>query len=176
MSAADSPVPGTPSLDAFMAQALAMEQEAALRYGELADAMETHNNREVAALFRKMAVIEGKHADQIMAAMGWSKAPALPPAAPWPDFEPPESIPGDEVHYLMQPYHALELALAAERRAESFFAHLAAVIEDETVRKAAVEFRDDEREHVALLEAWMRNVPKPDADWAHDPDPPRYDE
>ena len=32
----------------FMAMALLMETEAAQRYAELADAMETHNNREVA--------------------------------------------------------------------------------------------------------------------------------
>ena len=57
-----------------MAQALAMEIEAAQRYAEFADAMEMHNNREVAALFRKMADIEGKHATQIMAEMGWKRA------------------------------------------------------------------------------------------------------
>ncbi len=62
----------------FMAQALAMEIEAAERYAEFADAMETHNNLEVAALFRKMADIEGKHATQIMAEMGWKEPPALP--------------------------------------------------------------------------------------------------
>ena len=39
-----------------------MEDDAAQRYTDFADAMETHNNLEVAALFRKMAVIEGKHA------------------------------------------------------------------------------------------------------------------
>ena len=37
-----------------------MEIEAAQRYAEFADAMETHNNREVAALFRKMADIEAQ--------------------------------------------------------------------------------------------------------------------
>ena len=50
----------------LMAQALAIEIEAAQRYTELADVMETHNNREVAALFRRMAVIEARHADAII--------------------------------------------------------------------------------------------------------------
>lgn len=164
------------TLSAFMAQALAMEQDAAQRYGELADAMEVHNNREVAELFRKMAVIEGKHAEQIMAEMGWSEMPVHARAPAWPGFEAPETISGDEVHYLMQPWHALQLALAAEQRAEAFFAHLAQVVADGPVHQAAVELQHEEREHVELIEAWMKKVPRPDAEWSHDPDPPRYDE
>ena len=63
----------SPSLADFMTQAIAMELEARERYEEFADAMETHNNREVAAMFRKLAAIEGKHADQLLAEMGWSE-------------------------------------------------------------------------------------------------------
>jgi rubrerythrin len=122
-----------------------------------------------------MAGIEGKHAAQIMAEMGWKTMPA-PPAAPaaWEGFEAPETTPGDEVHYLMQPYHALELALANEKRAERFFARLARAATTASVRKAARELQEEEREHVELVRAWMKKVPKPDADWANDPDPPVY--
>ena len=42
------------------------------------------------------------------------------------------------------------------------------------MRDAARELRDEEREHVALVLAWMRKFPKPLFDWADDPDPPRY--
>jgi len=163
------------TLDEFMREALVMEVEAAQRYAELADAMETHNNLEVAALFRKMAVIEGKHAAQIMAEMGWTAMPeARAATASWEGFEAPETTPGDEVHYLMQPYHALELALANEQRAERFFARLARVATTAAVRKAARELQEEEREHVELVRAWMKKVPQPDADWANDPDPPVY--
>ena len=55
------------TLTELMAQALAIEIEAAQRYAELADVMETHNNREVADLFRRMATIESRHADAIRA-------------------------------------------------------------------------------------------------------------
>lgn len=161
------------TLDEFMLQALVMENDAAERYAEFADAMETHNNREVAALFRKMADIEGKHAQQIMAEMGWKTMPR-PVAVSWEGFEAPETAPGDEVHYLMQPYHALELALANEQRAERFFAGLARAATTASVRKAALELQAEEREHVELVRAWMKKVPRPDADWANDPDPPVY--
>ena len=163
------------TLDEFMMQALVMEIEAAQRYTDFADAMETHNNLEVAALFRKMAEIEGKHAQQIMTEMGWTTKPGPRPGPHfWTAFEAPETAPADEVHYLMQPYHALQLALANERRAERFFAQLARAATTASVKKAARELQAEEREHVLLVRAWMKRVRKPDADWANDPDPPVY--
>jgi len=152
-----------------------MEIEAAQRYAEFADAMETHNNLEVAAMFRTMAGYEGKHAEQILIEMGWSSPPEPPPGGyRWEGFEAPETVPIDEVHYLMQPWHALQLALACEEQAARFFAALAEVATQDSVRNAARELEAEEREHVALVRAWLDKVPKPDNDWAHDPDPPRY--
>ena len=163
------------SIPALMAWALRIELDAAERYAELADAMETHNNREVCALFRKMAVIEGKHAEKVMRQMGWDAPPPLPSGPPpWPGFEAPESAPQDAVHYLMQPWHALELALACEERALRFFGALAKAVKVPAVKRVAREMEEEEREHVALVKAWMAKVPRPAADWATDPDPPRY--
>lgn len=163
------------SLDEFMVYALAIERDAVDRYTVFADAMETHNNREVAAMFRTMAGYEAKHAEQIKAQMGWTQDPKLPAGGlNWPGFESPETAPIDEVHYLMQPWHALQLALAAEQRAEAFFRALAKVAKVESVRKAARELQAEEAEHAALVKAWMAKVPKPDKDWSNDPDPPRY--
>ncbi len=164
----------TASIEDFMVQAVAMELEAAERYNELADAMEVHNNREVAELFRKMAVIEGKHATQVMAEMGWTEVPKPTTAVPFEGFESAEMVPIDELHYLMQPWHALQLALGAEQRAERFFAHLASIADNDTVRKAALDLQQEEQEHVELIEAWLKKIPKPEADWADDPDPPRH--
>lgn len=163
------------TLTQFMAQALAMEREAAQRYSDLADAMEMHNNREAAAMFRKMAEIERKHATRILAEMGWKDMPALPPDQPrWADFEAPETTPGDEVHYLMQPYHAMQIALVNEQRAQRFFAQLARTATVKAVIAAARELEAEEREHVKLVRAWMKKLPKPDRYWADDPDPATY--
>ena len=158
-----------------MAQALAMEFDAVARYTEFADAMDVHNNREVAAMFRTMAGYEGKHAQQIMDQMGWTEPPAPPPGGyGWQALEAPETVPADEVHYLMQPWHALKLALAAEERAEAFFGELAQATTDDAVRAAALEMQAEEREHVELVKAWLAKVPVPEKDWAVDPDPPRH--
>ncbi len=172
---ASAPVPAT--LEEFMAQALQMELDAAQRYIEFADMMEVHNNPEVVEWFHKMADIEGKHAAQIMAQMGWKQAPA--PGADAPrvaGFEAVEGAAVDELHYLMQPWHVLQLALAGEERAERFFAQLAQAATDESVRQAAFALQQEEHDHVELVKAWMRKLPQPDANWDQDPDPPRYDD
>jgi rubrerythrin len=162
------------TLEEFMVRAWAMEVEASQRYAEFADAMETHNNREVAELFRRMAAIEGRHAQRIIAEMGWREPPRVPPGSMWTGFEGPETPPIDDVHYLMQPWHALQLALGAEQRAQRFFAELAQAATDASVRAAARELEAEEQEHVELVRAWLAKVPEPNPDWAHDPDPPRY--
>jgi rubrerythrin len=157
----------------FMAQAIAMEQEAAQRYEEFADAMETHNNREVAAIFRKLANIESRHADELLAEMGWSELPIVPRIA-FEGFEGAETAPIDAVHYLMTPWHVLQVALAAEERAVRFFGRLLEIATDPAVRRAATEMLGEEREHVDLVRAWLDRVEKPAESWAVDPDPPRY--
>jgi rubrerythrin len=178
MNAAKTNLPleqGPQTLEEFMAQALAMENEAVERYTELADAMEQHNNHEVATLFRTMAGHEAKHGRRIMAEMGWLEVPQIKVhAKTWPAEIAPETLSFGEVHYLMQPWHALQLALSAERQAEAFFATLARLAVSEPVRKAAQEMRAEEAHHVSLIQAWIEKVPKPDPDWATDPDPPRY--
>ena len=179
MSAAANPDPAAApaplTLEEFMAHALAMEREAVDRYTDFADALETHNNQEVAKLFRTMAGYESKHAEKIMAEMGWTEAPPLTSRRLYgPGQEAPEAMPIDAVHYLMQPWHALQLALAAEKRAEAFFAVLARMATTEAVRQAALELQAEEAGHVALVQAWLAKMPPPDQDWANDPDPPRY--
>ena len=174
--AASMPVPTT--LEELMAQALQMELAAAQRYTEFADMMEVHNNPEVVQWFRKMADVEGLHASQIMAQMGWSEVP-LPATTAAPvaqDFDDIESAQGDEVHYLMQPWHVLQLALASEERAEHFFAQLASLATVESVRQAALSLQQEEHHHVELVKAWLQKVPQPDSNWDVDPDPPRYDD
>ena len=165
------------TMEQLMAQALAMEREAVARYGELAEMMEVHNNREVAELFRKMAGYEAHHVEQILHDMGWSadSAPVVHEGA-WATPEAPEAVPIDEMYYLMHPWHALQLAHAAEQRAVAFFDALARQAAGEDIRRAAEAMRAEELEHVALIDSWLAKVAPPDANWADDPDPPRYED
>jgi rubrerythrin len=160
------------SASEFMAHAYAMEAEAAERYAEFADSMEVHNNRDVAELFRKLSRIEQRHADQILEQMGWKQSPVSSADYRWEGAEGPETADPTELHYLMQPYHALQIALHNEKRARDFFAHLAKVATNAGVRKGALEMEKDEAEHVRLIEEWLKRTPVPDFNWEADPDPP----
>jgi rubrerythrin len=157
----------------FLTRAWTMEVEAAERYASFADAMDQHNNREVAELFRKLARIEQLHADQILEQNRSRHPPVLPPGqVPWDRGEGPETAAHGELHYRMQPYHALQIALDCERRANKFFAAYASRTSDAKVRKAAREMAAEEAEHARLIEDWLKRTPLPEKDWEHDPDPP----
>jgi len=155
----------------FMAYAYAMEVEASERYAELAEQMSAHNNRDVAELFAKLARIEGKHRDQIAARMGWTSPPDAE-VFRWSTPEGPETTDYGELHYLMQPYHALRLAEHNEQQAVEFFERFAAARVPEAVRAAASEMAEEEREHVRLIREWLAKVPPPEPGWDEDPDPP----
>ena len=165
------PDPG--AYEEFMSRAYTMELEAVERYAQFAEQLDTHNNSDVANLFRRLSQIESLHAKRILDEMGWPTTPALPPAYAWEGPEGPETAPFGDLHYLMQPYHALEIALECESRAQRYYESIAASKAPRRVRAAAAEMAEEERDHVRLVRAWLKKVPKPAAGWDHDPDPPR---
>lgn len=162
--------------EGFMSRAYAIELEAVERYTQFADQLEEHNNREVAAVFRRLAEIEGLHAKHILDEMGWPSMPVLPVPYTGTEKEGPETAPFDSLHYLMRPYHALEIGLRCELDAVRYFEEIARSSPDERVRKAAAAMAEEEREHVTLMRDWMKRVPQPQAGWDEDLDPPRMSE
>ena len=165
--------PASTAYEDFMARAYTMEIEAVERYAQFAEQLEAHNNKEVAGLFRKLSQIESLHAKRILEEMRWPTTPALPPAYAWETAEGPETAPFEALHYLMQPFHALEIALQCERQAQEYYESIAASRAPRRVRDAAAEMALEEREHVRLIRAWIAKVPKPKDGWDRDPDPPR---
>ena len=164
---------GIRSLADLLSHALAIETEAVERYSLLADQMEVHNNPELAAIFRKLAGIEGRHAKEIEGRAAGLDLPNLKPwEYEWAGGDSPEAGDSAEAHYLMTPHHALKMALAAEQRAFAFFDGLVGKVEDAAVRKLAAEFAEEERAHVRLVEELLERYPAPAADWDDDPDPP----
>lgn len=161
------------SIEEFLAQAYALEIEVAERYEEMADAMEVHNNPEVAGLFRELAEQSQKHGAEMKER---SRNKALPRIAPWNfkwgDGDGPETPSMDKIHYLMTPYHALDMARQAETQARDFYAGVAGNAASKEIADLAAEFVTEEAEHVAVLESWITKYPKPSEDWDFDPDPP----
>ena len=165
-----------PDYAAFMARAYTIELEATERYAQFAEQLEAHNNREVAVLFRKLSEIEALHARRILAEMHWPSLPALAPAYAWETPEGPETAPFESLHYLMHPWHALEIALRCETEAKKYYDGIAASGAPRDVREAAKEMAAEEQEHIRLVREWMARVPRPAEGWDHDPDPPRLND
>lgn len=171
------PRPEIPRLDSIgdlLAYALALEVEATERYAELAELMATHNNRDVAESFRKMARVEQLHVDEIRKRIEQSRLTELPTAHfRWVGLTSgPESTDPADLHYLMTPRQALELALINEKRAHQYYDTIATSTTDPEVKALAAEFAEEEKEHVALVEAWMKKYPETEDDWDRDDDPP----
>jgi rubrerythrin len=102
--------------------------------------------------------------------------PVLPPAYAWQGAEAPETAPFDSLHYLMHPWHALEIALRCETNAKKYYDDIAMSRAPREVREAAKEMAAEEDEHIRLVREWMQRVPRPAEGWDEDPDPPRMNE
>lgn len=168
-----SPARTISSTEELLAYSLAMETEAVERFNGLAEQMEMHHNYEVAELFHKLAKIEGLHIDNVNKTAAGKVLPNLLAwEYEWQDGESPEGGAMEEAHYLMQPWHAIELAMHGEMRAVSFFRHVAETTTDAKVLKMALELVAEEEEHVSLLKEWQQRFPKPPDGWDEDLDPP----
>lgn len=162
------------SLRDFYAHALAIEQEAAHRYQELAQQMILHHNPAVAETFERLARLEADHAARIAKAAPDVDISTIPAwEYRWEGMEAPESIDFAQAHYLMTPYHALELALQNERRALEFFQAVARSTPNHEIARLAGEFARDEESHVAHVQAALARTDRPGVGFDHDWDEPR---
>ncbi len=165
--------PKVTSLADLFAVAYQIEADAVERYDLLADQMATHNNPELMAVFRDLSRAEAIHRDEIRRLAGDIDVIAQAQRmAKWRLGESPEAASLSEAHYLMTPWHALQMALAAEHRALAFFKSVVETAKDPAIRKLADEFVEEEAEHVNLVHRLIRKYPKPADDWSSDPDPP----
>lgn len=166
-------MPKVASLADLFAVAYQIEADAVERYDLLADQMAAHNNPELVAVFRDLSRAEAIHRDEIRRLAGDIDVIAhAQRMAKWRHGESPEAASLDEIHYLMTPWHALQLALAAEHRALAFFKSVVETTKDSSIKKLANEFVEEEAEHVNLVHRLIRKYPRPSDLWSTDPDPP----
>jgi rubrerythrin len=167
--------PSTPkvaSLADLFALAWQIEADAVERYKMLADQMETHNNLELVKVFRDLARAEGIHADEIRRLAGDIDVVAHASRIGGWAGDSPEEVDLSAAHYLMTPWHALQMALTGEKRALAFFTDIVETTKDTKIKQMAAEFVEEEAEHVNLVHRLLRKYPEPPAGWAEDPDPP----
>jgi rubrerythrin len=148
------------------AHAIAIEREAVERYTEFSRRMADAGNDAAAEVFGTLARLEAQHLGALLGRTRGMKLPALAPHQyAWLDAGAPETAARELVYRLMTPRHALEIALAGEKRAAAFFERIVLTAEDAFLRALAAEMAADEAEHVALLEQLLETTP-PLTDWA----------
>lgn len=165
-------VPPVTSVAALYGIAHRIEADAAERYALLADQMETHNNPDLARMFRDLARAERLHADKIRdlaGSIGIGEDGG--PIGPW-KSDSPEAADLYAARYDLSPHDALQMALAAEERAFAFYTELAGSKVDRAVRDLATSFAEEEREHVALCHRLLERYPPASAARPGDPDAP----
>lgn len=157
------------TLPEFLAHSIAMEQEAADRYLELADMMEAHRNDAVSKVFRDMSHYSELHRDSIRARVG---AIELPQLKSWQyRWRTPPEVGGEEAFdYLLEAYNALKYARGNEMRSLKFYRGVAEETQDPELKRLAGEFAAEEREHVLALDEWLARTPRPSTPIAEDPE------
>jgi rubrerythrin len=150
------------TLSECYAQALMIEREAAARCSEFAEFLEDHGALATAAVFHKLARYEQHHANELARRAEGVPLPDLRQwEFSWLDDAPPEQVSREFVFHLMTPYHAIKIALEAERRAKTMFARVAGTTDDPEIKVLAEELAAEESEHVNWLEDALAKAPRP---------------
>src|ERR1043165_4029153 len=103
--------PKVGNLQDLLAVAYQIEIDAVARYTLLADQMETHNNPELVKVFRDLARAEGIHGEEIRRMAGDFDVAAHARRIARFAADSPEEADLGWAHYLMTPWHALQLSL-----------------------------------------------------------------
>lgn len=144
------------TVEEFLAHTLQLESEAALRFGQLADAMTTAGNKEVGRLFRRLADYSLLHLGDARARAGFRTLPELSAGEyRWPDIESPEAAAIWAADPFIGIEQALQVALDAESAGLDFYSEVLASTNDPEIRVLAKEFVEEEAQHVAELKRWM---------------------
>jgi len=145
------------SLPDFLAHAIALEQEAAERYRELAEVMESVGNEAVAEVFRDMSRFSTLHRDDILARVDDMELPML---RSW-EYRwrvPPEVGDDFDPMAMTTPQMALAYARANEIRGMTYYQEVAKAATDAHVRQLALEFAGEEISHLEALDRWMARL------------------
>ncbi len=135
-----------------------IEREAHQRYLMFASQLGSHGVRDAGYFFATMAENEAKHGRQLEARRKalFGDAPARVSLDDLFDVEAPDMGSPRRGMSIVQ---AFEVGLAAEKKAHDFFDQALAGITDPDVRALFTELRDEETEHLEMLQEAMAKLP-----------------
>jgi rubrerythrin len=144
------------TVEEFLAYSIRLEQEAAERFGELADVMQSAGNGEIAKLFRQLADYSRLHLADAKARSGFRDMPEMSfEHYVWPNFESPEQAAIWGADPMLGKGEALEIALEAEQAGHDFYKSVLDSTKDPEIKVLAAEFVAEEAQHVAELKKWI---------------------
>lgn len=144
------------SVETFLAHSIKLEQEAALRFDQLADAMASAGNQQVGKLFRRLADYSRRHLHDARERAGFRDIPQLADDEfLWPDIESPEAAAIWAADPFIGREHALQVALDAESASLAYYQDILDNTTDPEIKVFAREFAAEESQHVAELERWL---------------------
>jgi rubrerythrin len=152
--------------------AILVEEEARDRYQELADNLDLHNTTDAAQFFRFMMGCEAKHGQDLQdkrRELFGEEPSSVERSMLW-DVEAPGY---ESAKTFMTIQEALQVAMAAERKAFEFFDGALPEVKDSEVRELFTELRQEEVEHMEMVRGQMKKAPPPDGfdpvDFADEP-------
>jgi erythrin-vacuolar iron transport family protein len=144
-------------MDAIDLAAL-IEIEAQKRYTQFAERLGSRDTGDAGAVFESMAVNEGKHGEQLaerrLALFG-----EKPPTVKLDDIFDVEAPDFGAPSMGMSPLKAYQVALSSEKKAFAFYDLALRYVDQPDVKALFEELRDEEAEHVRMLEEIIAKLP-----------------
>lgn len=154
------------TIEEFYAHALALEHEAAERYGEFERYFRDRGEDVLAGLCASLSQMEGEHFSQLVRASEHLQLPVIEAEHyQWLESGAPEAAAREVLYRVTNPRHLLEIALQAEHRAVSFFEWVKHSAVDATVRSLATEMAAEEVQHVTWVQNALDYHPSSHVDW-----------
>ena len=135
-----------------------IEVEAQRRYTQFAEQLGTRDADDAGAVFASMAVNESKHGEQLaerrLALFG-----VEPPKVKLDDIFDVEAPDFGAPHRNMAPLDAYQVALFSEKKAFAFYDQALRYVKQPDVKALFEELRDEEAEHVRMVEEIIAKLP-----------------
>jgi len=138
--------------------AILIEAEAQQRYQLFAEQLGYTGPGDPCSIFTSMAENEAKHANELFQRRKelFGDAPMRVSRDDIFDVEAPDV---GSVRWNMSPRRALEVALSSEQKAFRFYKEAAAYVTNEAIKALFCELRDEETEHVRVVNAAISRLP-----------------
>lgn len=138
--------------------AVLIEYEAYQRYRQFTTQLGAHFEGDAGSVFARMAENEAKHGQALEARrkQRFGDVPKRVTLADLYDVEAPEQ---GAIRATMSAREAFDVALAAEKKARDFYADALAHVTDPDIKKLFEELREEEVEHVEMVEKIIAKLP-----------------